>query len=288
MKNFILFILLSITFSFTLNAGGPWPQKKGKAYIKLSEWGIRFNQHYTDTGKKDPNITTGIYNTFLYGEYGISHRATGIFNGALFSRNTMNNLVSNTNKQVLIPGEAINSIGDIDVGLKYLLSGSGSRVAVSASLILGLPTGVTGRGAQGNLQTGDGEFNQLLRFDAGTGFNIGKSTSAYISLYTGINNRTESFSEEWHYGIEGGIELGDEKIWLIGRLFGIESFKNGATAETITSTSIFANNSAFTSASLEVNYYITRKFGVSANVATAFRGEIIAAAPAYSVGVYLD
>ena len=75
---------------------------------------------------------------------------------------------------------------------------------------------------------------------------------------------------------------------IAGKLIGIESLKNGATAETMTSTSIFANNTEFTSYSFEVNYYVLKKWGISANYASAFRGEIIAAAPAYSVGIFLD
>ena len=288
MKNSLIFICFLFLFSTSLFAGGPWPQKKGKGYFKLSEWWIVFDEHYTSSGFKDPNVTTGIFNTTLYGEYGFTDRFTGIINAPIFSRTYNNNIISMTNGDVISQGEAFNGVGDFDLGLKYGLTKPGTKVPVSVSLTLGLPTGKTGEGTLGNLQTGDGEFNQLLQFDAGTGFQLNEKTSAYASAYVGINNRSNGFSTEFRYGIEGGIGLANNKVWVTGRLTASESFKDGETAATSITTSIFANNSEFLSLGAEVSYYITKKFGVSASIAGAVKGEIIAAAPSYSVGVFLD
>lgn len=285
MKNIITTILLLVATT-SIFAGGPWPQKKGKGYFKLSEWWVVFDQHYTDAGRIDPNITTGVFNTSLYGEYGITDRLTAIINAPLISRNYNNNLVSLTTNEVLIQGESINTIGDIDLSFKYGLT-SHSNFPISISLLLGLPTGTTGGGTLGNLQTGDGEFNQMIQLDAGSGFKIGK-TNAYISSYLGFNNRTREFSEEVRYGVEVGAGLFNSKLWLVGKLNVIESLKNGSTAESVTSTSLFANNSEFSSLAIEANYYITDKVGISVSAAGAIRGEIIAAAPSYSFGVFYD
>ena len=194
MKNIISIIILSIAFSTFSFAGGPWPQPKGKGYFKLSEWWIVFDQHYTDQGLIDPNVTTGIFNTSLYAEYGITNRLTAQFNGALLSRNYMNNLRSNTTKELLVAGEAINRLGDIDVGLKYGLTKQGASLPVSISLILGLPTGTPVAGELNNLQTGDGEFNQILQIDAGKGFKIGKSEAYVCLLYTSPSPRDATLS----------------------------------------------------------------------------------------------
>ncbi len=283
----IVATLILLGIAIYLQAGGPWPKPKGKYYVKLSEWWVVFDQHYTDTGQLDPNVTTGIFNTFLYGEFGVTDRLTATFNGALFSRNYMNNLRSATTNDIIIEGEAVNSIGDIDLGLKYGLSKPGGKVPMAVSLTLGLPTGATGKGALGALQTGDGEFNQMLQFDIGQGFAIAKQ-SAYVSAYTAINNRTNGYSEEFRYGLEVGIGLLSNKLWLNSKLNAIKSFRNGDTAETVTSTSIFANNSEFTSLAFEANYLITEKIGISASYAGALAGRVIAAAPSYSVGFFID
>lgn len=288
MKNIALIIVLVITSVNLSIAGGPWPQKKGKGYFKLSESWIVFDQHFTDAGLLDPNVTTGIFNTNFYGEYGITDKFTGIVNGPFFTRNYMNNLVSGTTGEVLVPGEAVNAMGDIDLGFKYGGKIGGLGIPVSATLVLGLPTGKASAGTQGNLQTGDGEFNQMIQLDAGGGFNLTPKINSYFSTYVGLNNRTNGFSEEFRYGVEAGLGFMDNKLWTIVRIAGVESFKNGETAATVTSTSLFANNTEYTSFNIEAAYYVTKRVGFSASFAGAWRGEIIAAAPTYSVGVFYD
>ena len=278
----LFFFFLSLSF-----AGGPWTQKKGKGYYKLSEWWLTYNQHFTDTGELDPNITNGIFNTSLYAEHGLSDRFTGVVYAPLFSRNYYNNQVSATTGDVILEGESLNAIGDIDLSLKYGITSPGAKFPISATLTLGLPTGKTGEGSLNILQTGDGEFNQMLQIDAGTGFQIG-GTSAYTSAYVGFNNRTQGFSDEYRFGFEVGAGLLNQKLWLIGRIGGVESRKNGSTVENVNNTGIFANNAEYTSFGLEAAYYVTKNFGVSASFASAFRGRIIAAAPSYSVGVFYD
>ncbi|MFT6333587.1 MAG: hypothetical protein ACI86M_000347 [Saprospiraceae bacterium] len=287
MNKTIYIFFASIIFISASFAGGPWTQQKGVGYFKLSEWWITYDKHYTDSGELDPNITSGIYNSSFYGEYGLSDRFTTILYAPLFSRNFYNNQVSGTTGEVTLVGEAINSIGDINVSFKYGLTGPGAKFPIAATLTLGLPTGSTGGGELGILQTGDGEFNQSIQIDAGTGFQIGK-TNAYFSTFAGVNNRTNGFSEEFKYGLEVGAGLFNQKLWLIARLNGVESFNNGNLGENINSTSIFADRAEYTSYGLEAAYYITKQFGISASFASAFRGKIIAAAPSYSVGVFLD
>lgn len=283
MKNLIISALVTC-LSITAHAGGPWPQMKGKGYFKLSEWWVVFDQHRTDNGRIDPNTTMGLFNTTLYGEYGLGGGFTAIVNAPLFSRTYSNNVVSRITNEVISPGEVLNSVGDFDLSLKYSLKAG--DIPISATLLLGFPSGTAQAGTLGNLQTGDNEFNQMLRFDAG--FSRPGNLGLYATAYSGFNNRTNNFSDEIRAGVEVGFALLGQKVWIATRLDVVESLKNGATAETITSSSVFANNTEFASIGLEANFYITEKLGVSAGVAGAFRGEIIAAAPSYSVGVFLD
>jgi hypothetical protein len=285
MKNIIFIILASFIFVQTAQAGGPWPQPKGKGYFKLTQWWTVFDEHYTDLGLIDPNITSGIFNTSIYAEYGITKNFTGIVYLPFFSRNYVNNLVSGTTGETLVAGDAINSLGDSDIGIKYAFP---TRLPLAATLTFGLPLGQSVGGEQNNLQTGDGEFNQMLQLDAGAGLNITKDIAFYTSAMVGFNNRTNGFSDEFRYMVEGGFGLFDKKVWLIGKLIGVESFKNGEAAGNVNSTSIFANNSEHTSFSIEAAAYVSKKIGVSFNYTAPIRGEIIAADPAYSVGIFYD
>ncbi len=278
-----LAFLLCFLFCGSLSAG-PWPQPKGKGYFKLYEWWLRFDEHYTSTGELDPNATLGLYNTSLYAAYGLTDRLTGVINLPFYSRNEINNQISGTRGNVIFPGEAIGGLGDTDVSLRYALNKPGSTIPLAVSLTLGLPFGEDAGGTQENLQTGDGEFNQLLQFSAGKSL----TDNLYATVSLGFNNRTNGFSDEFRYGLEAGYGLANRKVWLIGRLTASESLMNGETAATISSTSIFSNNAEYLSLGGEINVYLTDRLGISAGAATAVRGRIIAAAPAFSVGVFFD
>jgi len=282
---FALFIFFCMTpFSY---GGGGWPQPKGNGYFKLSQWWVVADQHYTDAGLIDPNITNALYNTNFYGEYGISDRLTTIVYFPFFSRNVINNQISGTTGEIIKEGEALNALGDPEIGLKYGLTKPGSKFAVSASIKLGLPVGTTSGGTENNLQTGDGEFNQLFQMDIGTSFGSSE-LPIYSNLYFGINNRTNDFSDEVRFGLEIGIGLIQRKLWFIGKIQGIRSLKNGKLASEINSTSIFANNAEVITAGGEINYYLAEKIGVSVGLAAPLSGKIIFAAPAYNVGVFYD
>ena len=245
------------------------------------------DEHYTDAGIIDPNITNGLLNTSLYAEYGLSNRVTGILYLPFFSRNFINNQISGTTGELLKSGEAINSIGDTEVALKVGLSKPGSRFPLSASLRLGLPLGNDAGGTENNLQTGDGEFNQMFQIDAGT--SLGSSDlPLYASAYAAFNNRTRDFSDEVRFGLELGAAFANQKLWVISRLQAIRSLKNGKLASEVTSTSIFANNAEVLSLGGELNFYMTDQVGLSAGLSYPLSGRIVLAAPAYSVGVFFD
>ncbi|TXF89827.1 hypothetical protein FUA23_09075 [Neolewinella aurantiaca] len=281
MRSFILLFLVTIATSLS---AGPWPRAKGDGYLKLYEFWLRFDEHYTSTGELDPNATLGLYNTAIYGEYGLTDRFTAVVNLPFYSRNVINEQVSGTRGDVLTPGEAISGLGDADIALRYGLNKPGAKFPVALTLTLGLPLGEDRGGELNNLQTGDGEFNQMLELSAGRSL----GNNAYATASFGVNNRTNGFSDELRFGLEAGYALADRRVWLIGRLTGSESFQNGETAATFSSTSVFSNNAEYLSLGGEVNVYVTDKIGLSAGAATALSGRIIAAAPAYSAGIFVD
>jgi hypothetical protein len=288
MKKSLFGLLIVLLISNTLMAGGPWTQKKGIGFFKLSEWWVVFDQHFNAEGNIDKNVTTGVFNTSLYAEYGLTDRLTGIFNGNIFSRNYTNNQVSSNTGEIVIPGDELNALGDIDLGLKYGITKAGSKIPVAASLYIGVPTGSTDAGSRNFLNTGDGEFNQMIQLDLGYGFQLHDNVSAYLSGYGGINNRTQSFSDELRYGTELGLGLLKNRIWLVARVYGVSSFNNGDETTTINSANIYANNLEYGSTAIEINGYATKRLGLSFGNATAFHGELIAARPSYSVGIFYD
>jgi hypothetical protein len=279
-----IFILYLLFVSGSLMADDAWPKPKNSGYFKVAQWWLVANQHYTDQGLIDPNVTNGIYFTNIYGEYGITEKLTGIVYFPFFARSLFNNTVSATTGEILEPGEAINSIGDLDLALRYNLFQKGST-AFSVGLQLGIPLGETAGGVDGVLQTGDGEFNQFLSLEVGQGLQVA-AINGWTKAYLGVNNRTEGFSDEFRYGIEAGASILKRKITLIARLYGIESFNNGILASEATGTSIFANNTEHLTISPEIAFHFNDKLGISAGFAKPLSGKLIYANTAYSVGVF--
>ncbi|MGJ8548515.1 hypothetical protein [Winogradskyella wichelsiae] len=277
----IAILLLSYQYSFA-----QWTKDKGKGYYKVSAWYLESDQHYTDTGEKDPNATRTNFNFNFYGQYGLTKKWDLIAYVPFFSRTTQNDAVSRTTGQVLTEGEAVNSIGDIDLGVNYSIFNKNSW-ALSASLKFGLPTGKSEGGSDGSFQTGDGEFNQLMQLNLGKSFKI-YNQSFYSKVYFGFNNRTNNFSDQLTTGLELGTQLIQNKFWLIGRLNTIQSLHNGSLNAQNSQGSIFANNIEYVGLGAEVAYYINKKLGISFNYSSLLSGKIIAANPSFSAGVFLD
>jgi len=274
----VLLISFSILASHLSFAGGGWPQPKGSAYYKLGQNWIMADSFYGPSGEIVSIRTTSLYTTSFYGEYGITSRLTAILYLPFFVRNTFNEEQYSPSGTV-IPGEALNSFGDADVSFKYGLIVN-KPVVLSATILLGLPLGKTSGGEGGILQTGDGEFNQMLTIDASASF---YPVPLYASAYLGFNNRTKNFSDEIRFGAEVGYTF-FKKLTAIAKLNVVQSFYNGS--EEVADNGIFSNNTEYVSPMIEIGYALTEAWGISASTGFAFAGRNILASPNFGAGVY--
>ena len=274
------FILAILALFYAANsyAGGGWPQPKGSGYFKLGQYSIIADSYFTPAGDIADITTTGFHATYLYGEYGITDKLTTTVYFPFFSRSTLNR-VEDASGELVQEGEAVNSLGDTDVSIKYNLYNKG--VAVSASLTLGLPLGNPSGGTSGLLQTGDGEFNQMISIDASKSFGGGKF---YASAMFGFNNRTQGFSDEIRYGLEGGYHFSN--FWAIMRIDGRTPLMNG-NEDFIPNNGIFSNNIEFIGFNPELVYEVKDNWGFSVGAGFAVNAKRILAAPAYNAGIYL-
>lgn len=286
-KNII--ILLAVFFSVSTFAGGGWPKEKGKTYVKVAGWWIESKDFFNGNGDESKAIVdTGLFNVNVYAEYGITDKLTVTAYIPFFSRSYQNGEIDQDGiRNPQRPGGAINTIGDSEIGLKYGIYKKG-KIALAGSLILGLPIGNDGSKETLPLATGDGEFNQLLKADLGISLYNSDKISIYGNVYSGVNNRTEGFSDEYRGGLEVGFGLLQQKLWLIGKFDTIQSFNNGDSVDQSTSASIFANNTEVNNLTIEGAYYLSKKIGVSASIAAPLSGKNVYATPAYSGGLFLD
>ncbi|MGD1894651.1 MAG: hypothetical protein ACFB15_29170 [Cyclobacteriaceae bacterium] len=278
MKSIRIFLLISVfVIPSVVLAGGGWTQPLKSGYFKLGQNFIIANRFYQPDGEIVDITTVGLYTTSAYLEYGFTDRLTGTLYFPFFVRSTLNE-VEYTSGRPSDPGAAVNSIGDTDIGLKYGLLQNGP-VVLAVGLTLGLPLGETEGGETGLLQTGDGEFNQLLTLEASRSLG-----NFYATALVGFNNRTRDFSDEFRYGLEIGRSWNNRWITQL-RFYGVASFMNG-NAEGGGGNSIFANNLEFLAITPEVAYNIRDNFGVTINAGFAAFGRRILANPNYGVGLF--
>lgn len=270
---FLTFIL--IIASTSAFAGG-WVPKKGHGYFKLGQSALRSNSFIEQDGTESQIITTSVYFTSFYGEYGFTDRLTGVVYAPFFSRMTVNAVEFTSG--LTQSGDDFNGWGDSDLGLKYGFLQGGNFV-MNASLTLGLPIGGTAGGNSEALQLGDGEFNQLVRVEAGF---APSKTNLYFNAGAGFNNRTQGFSEEFRYNFEAGYSKG--KFVGAMKLDGIKSLKNGEP--TGTANGIFSNNMELLTFTPEVAIQLKEKMGITANTSLILYGRRILNAPSYSAGIY--
>lgn len=258
-------------------AGG-WPKKKGTGYYKIGYSWIHGSHFFNATGGRvELERMLNFSTVSFYGEYGLTDRLTAI---AYLPVATTAKLEAQQNQ----PSTSITTIGDTNIGFRYGLI-TDKPTVLSASLTLGLPFGQTASStsasAEDALQTGDGEFNQLVKLESGHSLGGG----FYASSFAGVNFRSKGFSEEVRIGGEVGHV--SEKIIAIVKIKMIKSFKNGDDTGAAT-LDFFNNNMEFTSIAPEVAYNLTDNIGLSVNYTVYLEGVKTLANPNTTVGIFFD
>ncbi len=260
-------------------SAGAWTQKKGAGYAKVGFRFVRADRFYEPDGNKIDIATLGDYVTSFYGEYGLTDRFTVVASVPFFRRITLNRQ-QGTSGFVFFEGDSKSGFSDADVGLRIgLLQG---ETVLSAEFLLGIPLGDDSQ-ANG-LLTGDGELNQLLKLELGHSF---YPAPIYFNAGIGVNNRSQGYSDEFHYSAEVGYTF-NQRFLLAAKVRGIRSFKNGDDAFTGGMGGLFANNQSYLAYGPEASFFLTQKFGVSAGVEGAAFGENVLSAPVFSFGIFLQ
>ncbi len=278
--NISLIVLLILSKS-TVFAGGGWTLQKGRGYFKLNQsvlWGANYFNPEGDRIEILPRL--GYYATSIYGEYGITDQLDVIVYFPFFARATQNDFVRLDGS--VDTGDAFNSVGDSELTLKWGILRD-MPIVLSASLTLGLPFGNPAGGESMALQTGDGEFNQMVLFHLSHSL---KAAPVYVSTYSGINNRTKDLSDEFRFGLEAGY-TGFPKTSIILKYYGVRSLRNGDPSPN-ENPGIFNNNMEYSILAPEVNYVVYEQIGVSASVAVPLSGKQFIADPSYNLGVFFN
>lgn len=282
--NKISFIGLFLVLSISTFAGG-WPQPKKSGFFQLSERWMRSNEHYTDKGLLDPNVTTGLVISSIYGEYGLTEKLTVRAYIPFLVSNFQNNIISGTRGTEIEKGQILNAFGDVILGADRLVF-KNNKISVTAGISIGLATGTIGKDEKKNLQTGDGENNLAARIDLGASLLNKKGISVYGKLGTAYNKRTKDFSDE----VQSQAELGfiiKKKYFIINKLFNVTSMQNGVSSgEQISAAGVFANNAEFTAYEILLAAEVYKDYHLTFAVNKILSGKIVANGTAFEVGLF--
>ncbi len=278
----VLPLIFCLLFFSTLQA--QWIQEKGTGYLKVGGWSLLANEHFTDQGKRDPNATRGLFINSVYWQFGLLNKINLITYLPVLVKNYQFAQVSKSNGSTYEPRQEFSSFGDSNIALEYGLK-STEKWAFSSTLTLGIPTGKAKAGLDGSYQTGDGEFNQLLQLNLGSGYHLAKQPF-YLKSYIGYNNRTKGFSDELHSYFETGTQVWHKKLLLLTRLHWIKPLYNGTLDASNANGAIFANNIESFILGSEMALNIGEKWGLSATIGHPLFGKVIYRANSFSAGVY--
>lgn len=280
MKKYLLICLIGLIVHPASHAGGGWVYGKNEGYSKLSQNVIRAPHFFDGDGNVIDIPTISLYTTSLYAEYGLGANINVIAYVPFFVRSTLNKVVFNQSGDN-IPGEDLNAFGDTEISLKAGWNQDKS-IVFAASLMLGLPVGSSEVSSDKILQTGDGEFNQMVQLDASHSF---YPKPFYMTVFVGFNNRTKDFSDEVRFGGEVGYT--SSRIIAILKFKSVQSLYNGLpNGEQNQQGSMFGNNIEYISITPEINVNLSEELGISMSAGLAPAAKNQLAAPNFSFGFY--
>lgn len=290
-----LFALAAIALLASPGQAGanPWTRAGGSSYVNLSYATIGASRYYaTGSEKLDAGGSYRQHTVALYGEVGIVDRwLTGVVDLGLFRRNQLAEL-------------SVEGIGDLRVGFRSGLLLAPIRLTVG--LIAGIPTGnPDGRlGDPRWAPLGDGEPDLELTLSAG--YAVGGAGTRwpikhYVIGEAGYWVRTHSRSRSFG----GGAPFGDalnwrfetglnpswpivRRLWLIGRVYGSESFASDAEVAGELGLTGLGNGVSHRSYGFEAYLRLWRGLGVSAAMNGAFHARGIAAGAHYRFGLSFE
>ncbi len=269
----ILFILFILFITSTEYFAGAWTQKKSSGYFQLGSQFLSAKKAYDAEGNKFPIPDFTDITINFYGEYGLTNDLSLIANIPFYRSLKFDGFPP--------AGEVSKSgISDSHLGVKIKLTEFSQNV-LSASAMVGIPLGE--RNDSTGLWTGSEEWNQRVMVNFGRSF---YPLDLYLSSSLGYNNRTNGFSDEIRYSLEGGYFVIKNKLLLILRLAGVASLKNGSLGNVSGVAGLYANDQNFLAYGPEVHYSITNKIGLIAKFESGAMVKNAPSAIAYGFGIF--
>lgn len=267
--NALPFLLILAFLLGGVVANAQWASGKNHAYLKVGTYTTRGAEKFDDNGGKENVAFTGYLRTSLYARVGIDDRWTVV---GSFPRVRVNQ-----NDKVM------SAAGDINLTLERNVVNKKFQAAFQ--LTLGLPTGKS----TGGHRTGDGEFNQQLRFVIGDSYKIGP-LGFYSKAGASYNNRTKGFADQYKFNAETGTKLFNGRLLVLARysnLQFVQSQDGGVERSTENFNDLFGANFEIETWSYSASYKFADNWSVSYGKVIPLSGRNVLSASSHSIGLIL-
>jgi hypothetical protein len=272
MKNIIKLIVVFLVITSNTFAGG-WTQKKGSSFYKLDFRYLPGKSVYNDDGEK-VNFTIEDLSFGFYAEYGVTDALTVTTDWVTFHS-------TNIEESISYPSlDDVSGISDASIGLRYLILNFGNSV-ISAAGKINIPAGKTYE--DGKLWLGTGEWNQTIGLEFGHSF---YPVRAYASATFYYRNRTEGFSDDIKWEMEGGYSF-NEVLSVIAKFHGLNTLENG-DANFKGGFAIYSNNQKYIAYGLDLNYKLSSRISFKLGYESGGAGRNIISAPVFSTGIFFS
>lgn len=267
----VVAIIITAT-SATAVFAGAWTAPKHTFYEKLSYNYYYAHESFDSSGNRGATPNNGKFtdhNISNYFEYGLTDDLTAL--NSLSYKWLENDDNARNTKQ--------NSLGDVDLGLRYKLLDSDRIGIVSTQLLVKIP------GAYDKadpLPLGNGQFDAELKLLYGR--SLYQWIPGYGNLEIGYRWRAEDPSDEVRYLIELSVDV-TKDIFTRAKLDGTLSVDNGKKRDG-SGNPTATNNFDLGKLDLTVGYKVTPAWGVEVSYRPDIYGQNTAAGANYSLALY--
>ncbi len=264
------FLAVALLVSAQCFATG-WPRQERQTYLHFGWNG--FSADTYQAGTTSVAVDQLSENSFaLYGEYGYSQDMTGMVRLPGYR-------ILSLRTESSAPAVNVEAPGDVELGLRYALWNPGNSV-LNISVMASFPLGETSD--RMGLWTGDNEYNQVFGLEFGHRF---ESFPAFISVFSGFNNRNNGYSDELRFGAEVGVaDLGPVSISML--LHAVEPLNNGKADYTGGNYGFATNRQRYMQYGPEITMQIVEGFGINVAALAVSGAENVPSAMMFRSGLY--
>jgi len=267
-----LLTVVLLTVSAGASFAGAWTAPQGSFYEKQG-----FNYYYSNetfnlSGNHEDTPGNGKFTDYdisNYFEYGLTNDLT-VLNSLTYKWLKNETNTSHT---------TADSLGDVDLGLRYKLLDSDKIGIVSTQLLLKIPGAY---GKNDGLPLGNGQFDTELRLLYGR--SLYHLLPGYGNIEIGYRWREGDPSDEVRYLIEFGVDI-TKCIYTRAKLDGTLSMNNGKKSDG-SGNPTTTNNYDLGKLDLTVGYKVTPAWGVEVSYRPDIYGRNTAAGANYSLAFF--